>query len=73
VIVNGTAGPDLVHVKKFGSQVRTTGLAALTTIVGSEPANDRLQVNTLGGDDTATVGADVSQLIMPIVDLGADQ
>ena len=49
----------------------TTGLAAQTRIVGSEPT-DTLRVNTLAGDDDVTVAPDVSELISPVVDLGAD-
>ena len=41
--------------------------------VGSEPALDTLLVTTLGGDDTVTVDPGVSALIIPVVDLGADQ
>jgi hypothetical protein len=39
---------------------------------GSEAANDTLRIQTLGGDDDVTVAPDVSNLITPIVDLGAD-
>jgi hypothetical protein len=56
-----------------GSSALTTGLAAQTTITGSEAANDVLRVNTLGGRDDVQVAPDVSTLITPIVDLGADQ
>jgi Ca2+-binding RTX toxin-like protein len=73
VIANGTNGPDHVHVTRSGSQVLSTGLAAQTRIVGSEAANDTLRVNTLGGNDKVTVAPDVSQLINPVVDLGAGQ
>ena len=73
VIENGTAGADRVHVVRSGAQVLTSGLVPRLSISGSEPANDRLLVNTLAGDDAVTVAADVSQLIAPIVDLGADQ
>jgi hypothetical protein len=40
---------------------------------GSEPALDTLLVKTLGGDDTVTVDPGVSALIIPVVDLGADE
>jgi Ca2+-binding RTX toxin-like protein len=73
VVANGSARADKVAVTRSGSQVLTTGLAAQTTIVGSEPANDTLRVNTLGGRDTVTVAPDVTDLITPVVDLGADQ
>jgi hypothetical protein len=73
VIINGSPGPDHVLVTRSGSQVLTTGLAAHTSITGSEPANDSLHVNTVGGRDTVSVAPDVSTLIAPFVDLGADQ
>jgi hypothetical protein len=73
VTVNCTARADKVAVTRSGSQVLTTGLAAQTTIDGSEPSIDLLRVNTLGGRDTVTVSPDVTDLITPVVDLGADQ
>jgi Ca2+-binding RTX toxin-like protein len=73
VTANGSARADKVAVTRSGSQVLTTGLAAQTTIDGSEPANDTLRVNTLDGRDTVTVSPDVTELITPVVDLGADQ
>ena len=73
VIENGTDGADRVHVVRSGSQVQSTGLVPRLSIFGSEPANDTFQLNTLGGDDRVTVAPEVSQLIVPIVDLGADQ
>jgi hypothetical protein len=68
VIQDGTDGPDHVHVTRSGSQVLTTGLATRTSIVGSEAANDTLQVDTLGGEDSVAVAPDVSGLIAPLVD-----
>ena len=59
--------------RALGAQVQTTGLVPRLSILGSEPASDTLQINTLAGDDAVTVGSDVSQLISPLVDLGADQ
>jgi Ca2+-binding RTX toxin-like protein len=73
VIENGTDGADHVHVVRLGSQVQSTGLVPRLSIVGSEPANDTFQLNTLAGDDRVTVAPEVSQLIQPFVDLGADQ
>jgi Ca2+-binding RTX toxin-like protein len=73
VVVNGTAGPDHVQVSAPGAHVLTTGLAVQTSIVGSEPSNDALHVNTLDGQDTVSVAPGVSDLIMPFVDLGAGQ
>jgi hypothetical protein len=73
VIVNGSDKAERVRVNRAGSQVLTTGLAARTTITGSEAANDVLRVNTLGGRDDVQVAPDVSTLITPVVDLGTDQ
>ncbi len=73
VIENGTAGADRVQVLRSGPQVQTSGLTPRLAILGSEPGLDTLDVNTLGGKDTVSVGSDVSTLINPVVDLGADQ
>jgi Ca2+-binding RTX toxin-like protein len=73
VVVNGSDKAERVRVNRAGSQVSTTGLAAQTTIAGSEPANDILRVNTLGGRDDVQVAPDVSTLITAVVDLGAGQ
>ena len=73
VIVNGTNRADRVHVTRSGSQVLTTGLAAQTTITGSEALNDTLRINTLDGRDSVTVDPDAELLITPVIDLGAGQ
>ena len=70
VVVNGTDSRDVVDVSKAGSEVLTTGLHTQTRISGSEPANDALLVQTLGGNDDVTVAPDVSDLISTVVDLG---
>ncbi|MGZ4344876.1 MAG: calcium-binding protein, partial [Solirubrobacteraceae bacterium] len=72
VIENGTAAADKVAVTTSGSQVLVSGLKPALTVSGSEQA-DTLAVNTLGGKDQVTVAPEVSQLIAPVVDLGADQ
>jgi Ca2+-binding RTX toxin-like protein len=51
VIVNGTAGDDVVTVAGDANGVAVNGLAARINITHSEAANDRLVVNTLAGDD----------------------
>ena len=48
------------------------GLPTETFITGSEKANDTVHLNTLAGDDDVFVAPEVSDLINPIVDLGAD-
>jgi len=73
VIANGTPGPDKVHVGTAGSSVVVSGLPTELQLTGGEAANDGLQINTLGGKDSVSVAAGVSQLIKPTVNLGADQ
>ncbi len=53
--------------------MQTSGLFPRLSVSGSDPGVDTLQVNTLGGKDTVSVAPDVSTLINPVVDLGADQ
>jgi len=60
-------------VSRSGQQVVVGGLAAQTRITGGEASLDTLRVQTLGGDDDVTVAPDVSDLITPVVDLGADE
>jgi Ca2+-binding RTX toxin-like protein len=73
VIENGTDAADHVRVVRSGPQVQTSGLATRLSVLGSDPGGDTLDVNTLGGKDTVNVAPDVSTLINPVVDLGADQ
>lgn len=51
VIVNGTNSADQITVTLSDPNVVVNGLAAQTSIVGQEAANDKLQINGLGGDD----------------------
>jgi Ca2+-binding RTX toxin-like protein len=51
VIVNGTDGNDTITVSGDADKADVLGLAAKVHIAGAEPANDRLIVNALGGDD----------------------
>jgi Ca2+-binding RTX toxin-like protein len=51
VIVQGTSGDDVALVIGDASGISVLGLAAVVNITGSEPANDRLTVNALAGDD----------------------
>jgi Ca2+-binding RTX toxin-like protein len=52
VIVNGTDNKNVIAVSGDGSVASVAGLAAAVNIAGAEPANDRLTVNALGGNDT---------------------
>lgn len=63
VVVNGTKGPDRIKVQPEDGTVVVRGLAASMQIRGSEPANDQLTVNTLGGDDRLRLGDGLSSLM----------
>jgi Ca2+-binding RTX toxin-like protein len=71
--INGTDRRDVVQVTRSGSEVSVAGLAAVTNIVGSDSTLDTLAIRTLAGNDDVTVAPDVSDLIVPVVDLGADE
>jgi Ca2+-binding RTX toxin-like protein len=51
VIVNGTAGNDVILVTGDAGQADVTGLAARVHVTGAEPANDSLVINAGDGDD----------------------
>jgi Ca2+-binding RTX toxin-like protein len=51
VVVNGTNDNDNVVVTGSGTDVTVLGLSVVVNIATAEPANDRLTVNALGGDD----------------------
>src|SRR5829696_6155607 len=72
VTVNGTEGADRITVQANGAQVDVDGLTTNSRLTGSETI-DRLQVNTLGGNDIVDVGADAAALIGIAVDLGSGQ
>jgi Ca2+-binding RTX toxin-like protein len=54
VVINGTDGNDASTI--FGDATGTTvrGLAASVRITGTEAANDKLAINTLGGNDVVS-------------------
>jgi Ca2+-binding RTX toxin-like protein len=51
VVVDGTAGNDVITVAGDGTSVTVTGLRAAVTITGAEPALDGLTINSVDGDD----------------------
>ncbi len=66
VIVNGTAGKDGIIVTGSAGDVNVTGLAATVAITHAE-RGDRLDINTLDGDDavdTSGLAAGVIQLFV---------
>ncbi|MGH9287960.1 MAG: calcium-binding protein [Acidimicrobiales bacterium] len=72
VTVNGTANPDHIAVDVQDSRIDVAGLQTETRITGSETI-DRLEINTLDGNDTVDVAAEVAALIGVVVDLGEGQ
>jgi Ca2+-binding RTX toxin-like protein len=65
VVVNGTNGDDRLAVS---GGVEVSGLAAAVTVIHSEAANDRLEINTLAGRDTV----DTSKLSAGAIQLLVD-
>ena len=56
VVMNATEGNDSIDVSGDASTVKVSGLAATLQILHPESANDRLEVNTLGGAATVESG-----------------
>jgi Ca2+-binding RTX toxin-like protein len=50
VVINGTAGDDVISITSSNGVVTVSGLAETVTITGFD-ATDRLVINGLGGDD----------------------
>ncbi|MGD9879434.1 MAG: beta strand repeat-containing protein [Reyranella sp.] len=51
IVIDGTAGDDVIVITNDNGVIRVQGLAAEVTITGFEAANDRLVINGLAGDD----------------------
>jgi Ca2+-binding RTX toxin-like protein len=65
VVVNGTNGNDQIAV---GGDVDVNGLAATVTVLHSEVANDRLEIDTLAGSDTVDASKLTAGAIQLLVD-----
>jgi Ca2+-binding RTX toxin-like protein len=68
VIVNGTNNDDVILPVGDANGISVLGLAAQVNIIGSEAANDRLQINALAGDDVV----EGSALAAGAIQLSAD-
>ena len=68
MIVNGTAGDDSIVVTGGADNVDVNGLSAAVAIVHAEFTNDRLDINTLAGNDTV----DSSGLAAAVIQLFVD-
>ena len=73
VVVNGTERPDNVRITRTGARAEVQGLAAQTRITGGEGNNDTLRIQTLGGNDRLSIVNDISDLLTPVINLGADE
>jgi Ca2+-binding RTX toxin-like protein len=68
VVVNGTNGNDAIDVSGDAGEVKVSGLAATVAIFHPEVANDRLEVNTLAGNDTVNSAGLAAGAIQLFVD-----
>jgi Ca2+-binding RTX toxin-like protein len=59
VTVRGTEGADRVSLSSPGGFVIVSGLGPEVVVESAEAANDDVNVETLGGDDTITTGREV--------------
>jgi hypothetical protein len=67
VNVNGTAGSDAIVVTGSAGSVNVAGLSAAVTVSGAD-AIDRLDINTLAGDDAVDTSGLASGVIQLFVD-----
>ena len=67
VQVEGTAGVDTIAATANGGAVDVDGLAASVRIAHTDPALDRLTIDTLAGADNVSVAAAVNGLIQVTV------
>jgi len=63
VIMNATSGDDILLVSGDASGAHVIGGAIKVNVVGAEPANDRLTVNSLAGDDVIEASALAAAII----------
>jgi Ca2+-binding RTX toxin-like protein len=69
--ISSTAGNDAIAIAPNAGAVDVTGLAAAVKIEHSEAANDLLNVNGLGGNDTISGAVGLAALIKLGIDGGA--
>jgi Ca2+-binding RTX toxin-like protein len=68
VIANATNGTDAIAVDGDAASVTVAGLVPTIGVTHSEAANDRLEINTLAGDDSVASGGLASGVIQLFVD-----
>ena len=72
VVVNATAGNDIITVSGAGTAAGVVGLQTEVSILNSEAANDSLIVNALAGDDGLSATALPAGIIKLTLDGGAN-
>lgn len=72
IIVNATTGADVVFISGSNGAAAVTGLAAAINITTAEPANDRLTVYLLAGDDALDATGILATTILLTADGGDD-
>jgi Ca2+-binding RTX toxin-like protein len=70
VIVNGTNGADAIVATGADGAVRVSGLPAVVTITGAEPALDTLAINALDGDDVVDASRLAANALKLVIDGG---
>jgi Ca2+-binding RTX toxin-like protein len=68
VVVNGTNGDDAIDVSGDASEVKVGGLAPTVAVFHPEVRNDRLEINTLAGEDTVNSSGLAAGAIQLFVD-----
>jgi Ca2+-binding RTX toxin-like protein len=73
ITVTGTNGNDLVNIVPNAGAADVVGLAASVKIDHPQPADDRLTINALGGDDVVVGNPGLAALIQLVVNGGTDE
>jgi hypothetical protein len=68
VIANATNGDDAIAVNGDVNGVTVAGLAPTIAVTNAEPANDKLEINTLTGNDSVASGGLADGVIQLFVD-----
>ena len=72
IIVIGTTNEDVVFISGSSGAATVSGLAAIINITAAEPANDRLTINLLAGDDVLDATGMTANTILLTADGGDD-
>jgi Ca2+-binding RTX toxin-like protein len=72
LVVNGTAGADIVQAVAVGAAVQVNGLDPQVNVAGPESASDEVTVNGLAGPDTLSGGVGLAALMQLTLDGGEE-